>query len=56
MPGHSYQVVYRDLLTSAWADLPGASNFAGPLQINLSYTDPSPTNHASRFYNVKLLH
>jgi hypothetical protein len=56
MPGHGYRVVCHDLLTSAWADLPGASKFAGPLQINLSYTDRSPTNHASRFYNVKLLH
>jgi hypothetical protein len=56
MPGHSYQVVYRDIVTNSWANLPGASNTAGPLQTVLSYTDPWPTNTAQRFYKIKLTH
>ena len=54
MPGHGYQVVYRNALTNPWTDLPGASNVAGPLQLILSYTDPVPTNAVERFYGVKL--
>jgi hypothetical protein len=54
MPGHGYQVVYRNVLTNPWTDLPGASNVAGPLQLILSYTDPVPTNAVERFYGVKL--
>jgi hypothetical protein len=53
MPGHGYQVVYRNALSSPWTDLPGASNVAGPLQLILSYTDPAPAN-AARFYGVRL--
>jgi hypothetical protein len=54
MPGHGYQVVYRNTLSNPWTDLPGASNVAGPLQLILSYTDPVPTNAVERFYGVKL--
>ena len=54
MPGHGYQVVYRNDLNNPWSNLPGASNVAGPMQIILSYTDPAPTNAAARFYGIKL--
>lgn len=54
MPGHGYQVVYRNALSNPWTNLPGASNVAGPLQLILSYTDPVPTNAAKRFYGIKL--
>ncbi len=54
MPGHGYQVVYRNALTNAWANLPGATNTAGPLQLILSYTDSVPVNVAGRFYGIKL--
>ena len=54
MPGHGYQVVYRNALTNPWTDLPGASNVAGPLQLILSYTDPVPANAVERFYGIKL--
>jgi hypothetical protein len=54
MPGHGYQVVYRNTLTNPWTDLPGASNVAGPLQLILSCTDSMPTNVIERFYGVKL--
>ncbi len=54
MPGHGYQVVYRNTLTNPWTDLPGASNVAGPLQLILSHTDPVPANAVERFYGIKL--
>ena len=54
MPGHGYQVVYRNALEDPWTDLPGASNAAGPLQLILSYTDPVPTNVVERFYGIRL--
>jgi hypothetical protein len=53
MPGHDYQVVYRNTLANPWTNLPGATNVAGPLQLILTYTDPFPTN-AARFYGVEL--
>lgn len=55
MPGHVYQVVYRNSLSNAWTDLPGSSNTAGPLQLKMSFSDPSPGNTTQRFYKVKLL-
>jgi hypothetical protein len=55
MPGHGYQVVYRNALTNPWTDLSGGSNTAGPLQLIMSHTDPLPTN-AARFYGIKLAH
>jgi hypothetical protein len=55
MPGYSYQVLYVDSLLNSWSNLPGASNFAGPLQLNLSFTDAPPVSVTQRFYRVKLL-
>src|ERR1017187_1499622 len=55
MPGYSYQVLYADSLLNSWSNLPGASNFAGPLQLNLSFTDAPPVSVTQRFYRVKLL-
>ena len=55
MPGYSYQVVYANSLLNSWSNLPGASNLAGPLQLNLSYTDAPPVSVTQRFYRVKLL-
>ena len=55
MPGHSYQVIYANALSNGWSDLIGASNFAGPLQLILGYTDVIPIAAAQRFYRVKLL-
>ncbi len=54
MPGHDYQVVYRNSLRNPWTDLPGASNVAGPLQLILSYTDSVPASADERFYGIKL--
>jgi hypothetical protein len=55
MPGYSYQVLYVDSLLNSWSNLPGSSNFAGPLQLNLSFTDAPPVSVTQRFYRVKLL-
>jgi hypothetical protein len=55
MPGYSYQVLYVDSLLNSWSNLPGSSNFAGPLQLNLGYTDAPPVSVTQRFYRVKLL-
>ncbi len=55
MPGYSYQVVYANSLLNSWGNLPGASNLAGPLQLNLSFTDAPPVSVTQRFYRVKLL-
>jgi hypothetical protein len=55
MPGYSYQVLYADSLLNSWSNLPGASNLAGPLQLNLSFTDAPPVSVTQRFYRVKLL-
>ena len=55
MPGHGYQVVCASSLGNGWNDMPGASNFAGPLQLILSYTDALPVGASQRFYRVKLL-
>ena len=49
----------KELSNSVWtgvwsADVPGASNVAGPLQLILSYTDPVPANAVERFYGIKL--
>ena len=55
MPGYRYQVLYADSLLNSWSNLPGASNLAGPLQLNLSYTDAPPVSATQRFYRVKLL-
>jgi hypothetical protein len=55
MPGYSYQVVYANSLLNSWSNLPGSSNFAGPLQLNLSFTDALPVSVPQRFYRVKLL-
>ncbi|HXR04955.1 MAG TPA: hypothetical protein VN836_09645 [Verrucomicrobiae bacterium] len=55
MPGYGYQVVSANALSSGWGDLPGATNFAGPLQLILSYTDAPPVGITQRYYRVKLL-
>jgi hypothetical protein len=55
MPGHGYQIVYANVLDNGWSNLPGASNFAGPLQLILSYTDALPASMGQRFYRVELL-
>ena len=55
MPGHDYQIVYAGALGNGWNDMPGASNFAGPLQLVLSYTDAPPVGITQRYYRVKLL-
>jgi len=55
MPGRSYQVVYANALTGAWTNLPGASNFATPPQLALTYTDAPSGSVTQRFYRVKLL-
>jgi hypothetical protein len=55
MPGSGYQVIYAGAPGAGWSDLSGASNFAGPLQIVLSYTDAPPMGITQRYYRVKLL-
>ncbi|MGO8838699.1 MAG: carbohydrate-binding protein [Limisphaerales bacterium] len=55
MPGYSYQVLYAGSLLNSWSNLPGASNLAGPLQLNLGFTDAPPASVTQRFYRVKLL-
>ena len=35
------------LTTNTWLDLPGASNYAGPLQTSLIFTDPLRTNRSA---------
>ncbi len=55
MPGYAYQVVYASALGNGWNDMPGASNFAGPLQLFLNYTDAPAPGITQRYYRVKLL-
>lgn len=55
MPGRSYQVLYADSLQKPWTNLPGASNFAAPPLVNLSFTDAPPVGVTQRFYRVRLL-
>jgi hypothetical protein len=55
MPGYGYQVIYEGTLGNGWTELPGASNFAGPLQLVLSYTDAPLSVITQRYYRVKLL-
>lgn len=56
MPGHTYQVVFRNALVSPWSNLTGATSLAGPLQLFLSSTNPVLINPASCFYGIKLTH
>jgi hypothetical protein len=54
MPGYGYQVIYANALGNGWSNLPGATNFAGSLQLILSYTDAPPAGITQRYYRVKL--
>jgi hypothetical protein len=56
MPGHMYQIVYKNSLTGSWIDLPGASNTAGGLQTSSSFTDSiNISNSPQRYYKVRLV-
>jgi hypothetical protein len=54
MPGHAYQLIYRDSLTGSWTSLVTSRTNASPLETSLSFTDPITTNQ-QRFYKVQLL-
>jgi len=53
VPGHSYRVLYRDLLTSSWTVLSGSTQSATGLQTSLTVTNFPGTSQ--RFYRVELL-
>lgn len=55
MPGHAYQLSYRDSFSVPWADVVGSLSTAGSLQLSLSFTDAPPSTVSQRFYRVKLL-
>jgi hypothetical protein len=55
MPLRGYQVQFSIPPGGPWADLPGASNDAGSLQMQLSYTDAPPMTASQRFYRIELL-
>ena len=54
MPLHSYQVSFRDDLGGPVKDLTNSQKTAGPLDLEMSFTDPRSTNQ-QRFYQIKLL-
>jgi hypothetical protein len=55
MPGHSYQVLTADSLPGGWTNPPGATTTAGPLQLDLGWTDSASTAATQRYYRIKLL-
>jgi hypothetical protein len=55
MPLRGYQVQAANPLGGAWSNLTGASNYAGSMQMQLSYTDAPPATATQRFYRIELL-